>query len=310
MKPSTIERPAWCAVTGVVLLDKPLGLSSNHALQRVRRLYRAAKAGHTGTLDPLASGLLPLCLGEATKYSSWILDAPKGYRATLRLGITSDTGDAEGELTSATPFQGDKVQIEQVLQRFSGDQQQIPPMHSALKINGQTLYQLARRGTQVVRAARAIHVHTLTLIDWCAESITLEARVSKGTYIRVLAEDIGQALGCGAYLSALRRLSTGPFELIEAVTLDDLEQQTDEQRRAHLQSVDRLLAGVPALTLHQSQAAALGQGQVVAWHAPEPYEFYRIYDEAQRFYGLARAQPHGLMPVRMMGESWMKDNWV
>ncbi len=300
------ERPAWRSVNGVFLLDKPLGLSSNHALQRVRRLFRAAKAGHTGTLDPLASGLLPLCLGEATKYAGWILDAPKSYRATLMLGITSDTGDGEGTLVPGLPFEGDGTEIEAVLPRFMGPGQQIPPMHSALKVQGQTLYDLARRGTVVERAPRDIHIHALTPVSLEGACLTLDVTVSKGTYIRVLAQDIGVALGCGAYLAGLRRTATGPFQLDDAVTLETLESWSETQRDGILKPVATLLEGLPRVTLERHQAQSLQRGQTLAWDGPAPEGACRLYDGEERFYGLVQydgAAGGRWLALRMMGEA-------
>jgi tRNA pseudouridine 55 synthase len=298
------ERAIRRALDGVVLLDKPLGMSSNQALQRVRHLYHASKAGHTGTLDPLATGLLPLCLGEATKYSGWILDAPKSYRATLCLGMTSDTGDGEGILTVGNPFAGDEKQVQHVLQSFLGIRQQIPPMYSALKVKGKVLYQLARQGESVVREPRTIQVHELELLDWHANQLTLVTTVSKGTYIRVLAEEIGDALGCGAYLSELQRVGTGPFQLSQAVTLETLEQESQSERDRHLLPVDSLLKGIPDQVLEVSLAHALSQGRVVEGNPAWAPGLYRAYDTQKRFYGLVQIDEPGgnVIPKRMMGE--------
>lgn len=300
----SIERPIRRAVTGVLLLDKPLGLSSNHALQRVRRLYRAAKAGHTGTLDPLATGLLPLCLGEATKYAGWVLEAPKSYQATLCLGMTSDTGDGEGILTPGSPFEGGPEQLHQIVKGFIGPRQQIPPMHSALKVQGKTLYQLARQGETVARAPRAVQIHDLHIQDWQAERLVIEVTVSKGTYIRVLAEEIGVALGCGAYLSQLRRVATGSFRLEQAVTLETLEQLNESERDALLRPADQLLAGIPEQVLEESEAQALSQGRTITRKHQWPAGLCRLYDTQRRFYGLGQIDEvrETVVPVRMMGE--------
>lgn len=300
----SIERPIRRAVTGVLLLDKPLGLSSNHALQRVRRLYRAAKAGHTGTLDPLATGLLPLCLGEATKYAGWVLEAPKSYQATLCLGMTSDTGDGEGILTPGSPFEGGAEQLQQIVKGFMGPRQQTPPMHSALKVQGKTLYQLARQGETVARAPRAVHIHDLHIQDWQGERLVIEVTVSKGTYIRVLAEEMGVALGCGAYLSQLRRMATGAFRLEQAVTLETLEQLSEYERDALLRPADQLLAGIPEQVLEVSEAQALSQGRTIPRKNPWPAGLCRLYDSQRRFYGLGQIDEvhETVVPVRMMGE--------
>ena len=193
------------AVHGVLLLDKPAGMSSNDALQKAKRLYRAEKAGHTGTLDPLATGLLPLCFGAATKFSQASLDADKAYRATLALGRTTSTGDAEGGIVRERSVEVTAGQIDAVCRRFVGEQMQVPPMHSALKVGGRALYRLAREGREVERVPRAIRIDAIEVVEWQAERLVIDVRCSKGSYIRTLGEDIGEALGCGAHLAALRR---------------------------------------------------------------------------------------------------------
>lgn len=199
-------------VNGVLLLDKPKGVSSNHALQRVRRLFQAQKAGHTGTLDPMATGLLPICLGEATKFSSHLLEADKVYRTRIELGVITDTGDAEGTVMEQHEVPSLSVDdVEAVLSRFRGEIDQVPPMYSALKHNGKKLYELAREGKQVERAARRVSVYDARLLAFEDTAFELEVSCSKGTYIRTLAEDIGQALGCGAHISQLRSSKRGPF---------------------------------------------------------------------------------------------------
>ncbi|WP_426455492.1 tRNA pseudouridine(55) synthase TruB [Acinetobacter sp. KB005] len=222
-------------ISGVFLLNKPLGLSSNAALQKVRWLYRAQKAGHTGALDPLATGLLPICLGEATKFSHYLLDSTKRYQTTVRLGQTTTTGDVEGEILQERPIPVlNRELIEQTLEKFRGDIQQIPPMYSALKKEGRPLYELARKGIEIEREARPIMIYALELIEFTENSITLDVTCSKGTYIRVLGEDIGEALGCGGHLTMLNRTQTGHFELIPSYTIEYLESLTEEQREALL----------------------------------------------------------------------------
>lgn len=222
-------------ISGVFLLNKPLGLSSNAALQKVRWLYRAQKAGHTGALDPLATGLLPICLGEATKFSHYLLDSTKRYQTTVRLGQTTTTGDVEGEILQERPIPVlSRELIEQTLEKFRGDIQQVPPMYSALKKEGRPLYELARKGIEIEREARPITIYTLELIEFTENSITLDVTCSKGTYIRVLGEDIGEALGCGGHLTMLNRTQTGHFELIPSYTIEYLESLTEEQREALL----------------------------------------------------------------------------
>lgn len=242
---------------GVLLLDKPLGLSSNQALQKAKWLLRAEKAGHTGTLDPAASGLLPLCFGAATKFSQVSLDADKVYQAQVRLGVTTDTGDAEGQVLQVSSVALDRSRLETVLERFRGDIEQVPPMHSALKYQGRPLYAYAREGVTLERAPR--HVSILELqATWnpeLPEQIALWVRCSKGTYIRTLAEDIGAALGCGASLTALRRLASGRLSVDRAITLDALECLDEQERQACLLPADELLHDWPAIELDDSEAA-------------------------------------------------------
>ncbi len=222
-------------ISGVFLLNKPLGLSSNAALQKVRWLYRAQKAGHTGALDPLATGLLPICLGEATKFSHYLLDSTKRYQTTVRLGQTTTTGDVEGDILQERPIPVlNQEFIEQTLEKFRGDIQQVPPMYSALKKEGKPLYELARKGIEIEREARPVTIYALALIEFTENCITLDVTCSKGTYIRVLGEDIGEALGCGGHLTMLNRTQTGHFELIPSYTIEYLESLTEEQREALL----------------------------------------------------------------------------
>ena len=217
-------------VDAALLLDKPLGLSSNAALQRAKRIYRAAKAGHAGTLDPLASGLLVVLFGEATKFAGPLLDADKEYLATLKLGERTATGDAEGEVLEKKTVQVTEAGLLSVLQRFQGEIEQVPPMHSALKHEGTPLYRLARRGEKVERTARRVRISELQLLKCDGAALELRVVCSKGTYIRVLAEDIGEALGCGAHLSALRRTASGRFRIEEAIGLEALEEMNAEER--------------------------------------------------------------------------------
>lgn len=219
-------------VSGIVLLDKPAGITSNAALQTVKRLFRARKAGHTGSLDPLATGLLPICLGEATKLSGFLLDADKRYRTEIRLGVTTTTGDAEGETLRVREVADlDRARVAEAVARFTGEIEQIPPMHSALKRNGMPLYKLARQGIEVERAPRPVVIHALELVRCEADRIELDVRCSKGTYIRVLAEDIGEALGCGAHVGALRRTGVGGFDAGRMVALETLRAVAEQQGR-------------------------------------------------------------------------------
>jgi tRNA pseudouridine55 synthase len=251
-------------VHGVLLLDKPLGISSNQALQKAKWLLRAEKAGHTGTLDPLATGVLPLCFGAATKFSQLHLDADKTYETVIRLGLKTTTGDAEGDVIESRAITCTPGQVVEVLDRFMGEIEQIPPMHSALKKDGKPLYEYARAGETVERAARRVTIHDLDLIDMQlqgeAPSLRLRVRCSKGTYIRTLGEDIAQALGCVGHLSALRRVQTGPFGADQCVSLANLEAESAAERLAHLLPVDILLQGHTPVTLDEENAARFLSG--------------------------------------------------
>lgn len=254
-------------VHGVLLLDKPLGLSSNDALVRAKRLLRANKAGHTGTLDPLATGLLPLCFGEATKFSQDLLDADKTYEATVRLGQRTTTGDAEGEVIAERAVTCDSAAIEDVMKRFTGEIEQVPPMYSALKKDGRPLYEYARAGETVERAARRVTIHALALLSSAlpeAPSFTLRVTCSKGTYVRTLAEDIGEALGCGAHLTALRRTAVGDLTLAGAVTLEQLGEHDDAARPGLLAPVDALLQRCAPVMLDAEATRRFLQGQRIA----------------------------------------------
>jgi tRNA pseudouridine55 synthase len=240
-------------VHGVLLLDKPLGLSSNQALQKAKWLLRAEKAGHTGTLDPLATGVLPLCFGAATKFSQQHLDADKTYETTVRLGLKTSTGDAEGDVISVREVSCSAGMVVEVLDRFMGPISQVPPMHSALKKDGKALYEYAREGETVEREARSVVIHDLDLLDMQLQGdkpfLRLRVRCSKGTYIRTLGEDIAEALGCGGHLSALRRVVTGPFEQAQCVSLVQLESMDENRRMSALQPVDVLLPGYTEVQL-------------------------------------------------------------
>lgn len=256
------------AVHGVLLLDKPLGLSSNDALMKAKRLYRAEKAGHTGTLDPLATGLLPLCFGAATKFSQIGLEADKTYRATLQLGLTTTTGDAEGEVLQRADVHVTRSQFEAVCTTFTGDLSQVPPMHSALKHEGKPLYAYARAGIEIERTARQITIHRIDIAERQHQGLangsdntwTIDVRCSKGTYIRTLAEDIGRALGCGAHLVALRRTGSGPLTLDGAQTLEALAAMTEAQRDAQLHDADSLIADWPVVRLDDDDAGRFLSG--------------------------------------------------
>lgn len=285
-------------VSGVLLLDKPLGLSSNLALQQVRRLYSAAKAGHTGTLDPLATGLLPVCFGEATKFSHALLDADKTYQATIKLGVTTTTGDAEGEVTAQSPVAVSPQQMVAVLACFSGVIEQMPPMHSALKHQGRPLYAYARAGVAVERTARQVTVHDLHCDSFAGDLLGITVRVSKGTYIRVLADDIGAALGCGGYLLALRRTAIDGLRVDDAVTLEHLKNLDVGERDRLLAPCDSLLGEMPECILDEASAVRLQQGLNV----PVPVQdgLVRLYAPQRRFLGLGVARAGTVAPKRLL----------
>ena len=291
-------------VDGVLLLDKPKGMSSNHALQRVRRLFDAQKAGHTGTLDPMATGLLPICLGEATKFSAHLLEADKGYRTRVELGVITDTGDAEGAVIERRDVPRFTAQdIETVLSHFRGEIDQVPPMYSALKHQGKKLYELAREGKHVERAARRINVYDARLLSLDDTAFELEVSCSKGTYIRTLAEDIGLMLGCGAHISALRRSKTGPFDATGMWTLDALEHLNDQAaREAELMPVDVLVEHLPAQAVDDAAYWRLSHGQSAPLDAQAftPESLVRLYHNAV-FIGLGVVQSdHEVAPKRLL----------
>ena len=288
------------AVHGVLLLDKPLGLSSNDALQKAKRLLNAEKAGHTGTLDPLASGLLPLCFGAATKFSQASLDADKRYTATLHLGVTTTTGDLEGEIVERRAVALDRGAIEAALARFTGALDQRPPMHSALKHEGRALYEYARQGIEVDRKVRPVTIHALDILDWHDEQLTLDVRCSKGTYVRTLAEDIGAALGCGAHLSALRRTGSGALTLDDAITLDALAAMPEAERDTRLLPPDVLLSDWPEWRLPAEEAARFLTGLRRRVDAPDAPRV-RVYGPDRRaLLGAAHITAGELIPDRLL----------
>lgn len=284
---------------GVLLFDKPLELSSNTALQKVRRLYRAEKAGHTGTLDPLATGLLPVCFGEATKFTHDLLDADKRYRATLHLGQRTATGDAEGKIIEQREVAVKEDSLRRVLAAFTGEILQLPPMYSALKHQGKPLYEYIRQGQTIERAARPVVIRELTLQSWVDDELVLDVRCSKGTYVRTLAEDIGEALGCGAHLSGLRRSGIGDFGLAQASTLETLESMDEAQRDACLLPLDSLVLNLPKLALDAVQAWRLAQGQRLALQDEFPDGRRRMY-VADEFIGLGELVTGRLSPDRLL----------
>ena len=288
---------------GVLLLDKPLGVSSNHALQAVRRLYRAEKAGHTGTLDPLATGLLPLCFGEATKFSGELLNADKRYVATVQLGVTTDTADAEGKVLERRPVNVSRADLEAALAAFVGEIEQVPPMYSALKRDGKPLYEYARAGIELERAARRVRIYQLRLLeavdDGAGDRFGFEVRCSKGTYVRTLAADFGARLGCGAHLATLRRTGIGDLDVGAAHSLAALGAMTPEARDALLQPPDSLLSSLDMACLNVADATSLRHGQPVRWSAEEGVRL-RVYDHERRFIGVCRQIADGWLQAQRL----------
>ncbi len=288
-------------ISGVLLLDKPGGMTSNAALQSARRLLNAAKAGHTGTLDPMATGLLPLTFGEATKFSADLLNADKSYRATIKLGVTTTSGDADGTVVTVCEVAVSDETLQQTLARFVGAIEQVPPMHSALKHDGQRLYKLARAGGEVERAPRLISVHRLTLIERREDELVIDVDCSKGTYVRVLAEDIGRALGCGAHLSGLRRTRAGRLSVDDAVTLATLEKLAPKLRLARLLPEDELLVSLATVLLDDAHAARFRQGQRLALEAEPRGSRVRVYGGENELLGTAIISEWGVVePERLV----------
>jgi len=294
-------------IDGALLLDKPVGVSSNRALQEAKKLYRAKKAGHAGTLDPLASGLLVVLFGEATKFAGPLLDDDKEYRATLKLGERTTTGDAEGEVVERKSAAVPAAQVEAVLARFRGELEQVPPMHSALKRDGVPLYALARKGQTVERAARRVRISALEKLDFKPPHLELRVRCSKGTYVRTLAEDIGAALGTCAHLSALRRTASGRFDVQDAVALDALAAMPESQRARHLLALPELLAGLPRAELDAEQEARFRNGQTLKGFPPEE-GLCAVYGTRGGVIGLGQADRAGaLRPLRLVAASQTAD---
>ena len=294
------QHPARRRIDGVLLLDKPSGISSNAALQRAKRLYAAEKAGHTGTLDPLASGLLPLCFGDATKYAQALLDARKEYVAAIRFGIATTTGDAEGEALTECPVAFSRADLEGVLPRFIGAIRQVPPRHAALKHRGRSYYEYARAGVEIDRAPREIEIEAIEIVDWVPPVATLRVSCGKGTYIRVLAEDLGAAVGSCAHLAALRRTASGAFTIDAATTLAALEAIDDaEARDALLLPVETLVASMPRLDVDDRDAHALLRGRALtAGENPPAPGRYRCHAPS-RFLGMVDVADGFIRPLRM-----------
>lgn len=286
-------------VNGVLLLNKPVGFTSNAALQKCKWLLNAKKAGHTGTLDPFADGLLPLCFGEATKFSAYLLDADKRYRAVMQLGVTTTTGDPEGEVLSTHEVIVSCADITAVLPHFRGEIEQIPPMHSALKHQGRPLYEYARAGIDIDRPPRRITIRSLEMLECAPPRVVLDVQCSAGTYIRTLAQDIGAALGCGAHLTALTRTAAGGFSLEHAHALAELESLDTTQCHAALLPADCLVAHLPSVQLEAADIEALCQGRSVEYWAA-PHGLTRVYAAAHDFIGLAESDQGRLIPRRLI----------
>ena len=292
-------------INGVLLLDKPLGFSSNQALQKVKWLFQAAKAGHTGTLDPLATGLLPICLGEATKFAQYVTDADKTYIATVKFGETTTTGDAEGEILAQHPVNFDLENLAAVCDAFVGEISQVPPMYSALKFEGKALYEYAREGVDIERQARLVTITSIQIDSFAKEIAVLTVSCSKGTYIRRLAEDIGHQLGCGAHLIGLRRTETAGYLIEDAITLEALELLVKEKPVEKLAELilpmDSAIAYLPKVVLNADAAHYLMQGQAVWQSGLIPEGELRLYDDKNQFLGLGVLQEDGkIAPKRLM----------
>ena len=293
-------------VNGILLLDKPIEMTSNGALQRVKRLFSAKKAGHTGSLDPLATGMLPICFGEATKFSQFLLDADKAYHVTGKLGVQTSTGDGEGEvIASQTVLDMSAERIQQAMSAFCGQIEQVPPMFSAIKHQGRPLYELARKGIEVERKSRAVKIFSLGLEAYANESFTFNVHCSKGTYIRTLVEDIGRALGYGAHVIYLRRTRVSPYQGARMYTMSQLkaifDQDGDEGLMACLLPVETAVQVFPAATLSQSAAFYLRMGQSVRTGLPPDTAFIRLVSEEGRFLGVGEVLPDGrVKPSRLL----------
>ncbi|MEZ5543085.1 MAG: tRNA pseudouridine(55) synthase TruB [Pseudomonadota bacterium] len=292
-------------VNGILLLDKPAGLTSNAALQQVKQLYQASKAGHTGSLDPLATGLLPICFGEATKISGFLLDADKRYHVFCRFGERTTTGDAEGEVVERLPTDSvSAAAIRSALDSFRGDIQQVPPMYSALKHKGERLYKLARQGVEVEREPRTVTIHAIELLSWRDATAEISVHCSKGTYVRTLVEDIGAALGCGAHVTALRRIGVGPFDAADMYELAALQALAAEGYAALdriLLPVESGLAQWPGVRLSGDAAFYLRQGQPVQVPQAPPRGWVRLYEGERQFMGMGEILDDGrVAPRRLM----------
>lgn len=292
-------------ITGIVVVDKPTGHSSNHVLQQVKRLFDAKKAGHTGSLDPLASGVLPICLGEATKLSGYLLDADKQYAVTCKLGVTTDSGDADGEVIAEQPIPDfDEAALQVILDSFIGEQDQVPPMFSALKYQGQPLYKLARQGIEVERKSRRIRIYDIELLDCSYDSFTLSVRCSKGTYIRTLVEDISHKLGTGGHVTMLRRTGVAGYSLDDAVSLEQLAEQRES---GDLTVLDKLLEAAenalpdwPVVNLDEADSKTLSFGQSIQVEQDFECANVRLFDQNEKFMGLGEMSRDGVIKPKRL----------
>lgn len=286
-------------ITGIIVVDKPTGRSSNHVLQQVKRLFDAKKAGHTGNLDPLATGVLPICLGEATKVSSYLLDSDKQYQVTCQLGVVTDSGDSDGKVLTTSPVpEFTEQDLLDLIPKFTGEQDQVPPMFSALKYQGQPLYKLARQGIEVERKSRRITIYNIQLLSVTADSFTLDVRCSKGTYIRTLVEDISQELGCGGHVSMLRRVAAAGYQIEQAVTVEQLEHLAEQG----LQSLDAILLPTedalpdwPAISVTDDMVTALRFGQTINVDQSFESAQVRLFDLNKQFLGLGEMSEQGIV---------------
>ncbi len=292
-------------ISGVLVIDKPIGQSSNKTLQDLKSIYFAQKAGHTGSLDPLATGILPICFGEATKFAAYLLNADKAYRFVVRLGVTTTTGDEEGEVLETKTVSATDKQIKKVIEQYVGTIEQTPPMYSALKVNGEKLYKLARQGLEVERKKRSIEILSLEVIKRDGDLLTLEVECSKGTYVRVLAEDIGKDLGCGGSVAELRRIYAEPFDMEDIVTMEEVnkyyEEKDFEKLNALLLPIDSMLGDYPEIILDEDSAYYINQGQAMQLPNAPLEGKMRMYDEHDKFLGMARIDNDGkVCPDRLL----------
>ena len=303
----TTERRNPCSLDGLLLLDKPVGLTSNSALQKVKKLFRSKKAGHTGSLDPLASGMLPVCFGEATKFSRYLLTAHKCYRVTATLGIRTITGDSEGNILSEKKVPPLTLErIDSVLSQFRGEIQQVPPMYSALKYKGQPLYELARQGIEVVRKSRGIKVDKLILLNFQNHNIEFELHCSKGTYVRTMVDDLGEMLDCGAHVSSLRRLTVGSYSENDMVNLSTLEEAKNYLNlNNYVKPIRVIVSHFPTVEVTSTIARSIRQGQAVRIPVTPPTEdFVQIVQKNGNFLGVAQVLKGGkIAPHRLLKET-------